>query len=310
MDRRTLLALSASGLAVVALGCEATSPTISATPTDTDVGTGSPPVPSSPPLLDEVAAGREADLQVINASVEQLTGPDRLWAFGLVGPDNQPVRDADVAVWVGDGPDANGPFPTTFRDIPNQPLGLYATRIDVATPGDTPVVAVLADGTAAGYTTLRAVDPADSVAPAPGDPAVRVQTPTDQERMGFASLCTEDPPCSMHEQSLATLLDDGLPIVLTVATPAFCETAICGPTIGIIEELRATEELPSEIAWVHLEVFVDDGITLADQVAAWGLPSEPWIFGIDPSGTVRARLDGPLTVLREEIIDLARSTVA
>ena len=136
---------------------------------------------SARPLLEEVAAGREADLQVINASVEQLTGPDRLWAFGLVGPDNQPVRDADVAVWVGDGPDANGPFPTTFRDIPNQPLGLYATRIDVATPGDTPVVAVLADGTAAGYTTLRAVDPADSVAPAPGDPAVRVQTPTDQE---------------------------------------------------------------------------------------------------------------------------------
>jgi hypothetical protein len=27
-------------------------------------------------------------------------------------------------------------------------------------------------------------------------------------------------------------------------------------------------------------------------VTAWGIPSEPWLFGVDPSGAITARLDG------------------
>lgn len=302
MTRRTLLHLSAAGLAAGLVGCETSTPDplLSATP----VATARPPVP---PIVEAVAGDRTRDLTLINASFEQLTGEDQLWAFGLVGPDNAPVREAEVEIWVGDrdGEPALGPFPTTFREVPNQPLGLYTTRFDVPVPGDIPVVAVTADG-GAGHTVLRVADPEGAAVPAPGTEAISVATPTTDELMGFERLCTLDPPCGMHEVSLDDALADGRPVVLTIATPAFCETAICGPTVEVVETVRTGGAVPDDVAWIHLEVFTDSGATLADQVAAWQLPSEPWIFGIDADGTISGRLDGPLTVLPEEISALAR----
>jgi len=44
---------------------------------------------------------------------------------------------------------------------------------------------------------------------------------------------------------------------------------------------------------VHVEIYQAlTGTAHVPTVDAWRLPSEPWLFGIDGSGVIRARLDG------------------
>lgn len=304
--RRTLLHATGLGLATVLLGCESSS-----TPDQTGAVTASEVPPPAQPaqataLLDEVAADRTADLTVINASFETLTGEDQLFAFGLVAADNTPVTGADVQVWTQgrEGEPPNGPIAATFREVPNQPLGLYVVTLPLPVAGTIPLAAVTRDG-AGGQTMLRVADPESAIVPPPGAPAPMVATPTTDDLLGFERLCTLDPPCGMHEVSLDEALQAGEPVVLTIATPGFCETAICGPTVEVVEEVRAGQPADSPVRWIHLEVFSDAGTTVADPVTAWQLQSEPWIFTIGSDGQVAGRLDGPLTTLESEIAPLA-----
>jgi hypothetical protein len=53
------------------------------------------------------------------------------------------------------------------------------------------------------------------------------------------------------------------------------------------------ETYSDRIDFVHVEIYknneTDDVIPT---VAAWGLGGEPWLFGVDSTGLVTARLDG------------------
>lgn len=303
MDRRTIVrVLGGSGAAVLLGACTNSSEVAGQT-------AGAPPDGSAAPAaLDPVAASvaPEADrgLTVINASFEQLTGSDQAFAFGLTTPDNEPVRGADVQVYLIDANgEQRGPRPAEFRDISVVPLGLYLARLDLPQPGPTSLVAVTADG-AAGSTTVQVTAPQDSAVPAPGQPAVVVPTPTLTDPQGMESVCTLDPPCGMHEVSLAEASAAGRPVVLTFATPAYCMTAICGPSVEVVDEVRRSGDW-GDTAWIHVEIFSDAGQTLSGPVEEWGLLSEPWLFTIDAEGTVRQRADGPLLVLDDHVRGLA-----
>jgi hypothetical protein len=316
LTRRTLLHTSAVGLAAVLLGCESSEDTGAAVPSaDPTTPAAGPVAPTisemttgTALLIDEVAPDRSGDLSIINASFETLTGDGVLFPFGLVGLDNVPVRDAEVQVWTrpADGEPASGPFDATFHDIPGQDLGLYSVSLDLPVAGAIPLVALTADGVG-GETVMNVADPDSAVIPAPGTAAISVSTPTEGDLQGFERLCTLDPPCGMHDVSLDEALADGDPVMLVIATPGFCQTAICGPTVEVAEAVRTSESAPADVTWIHLEVFTDAGTTIADQVTAWQLQSEPWIFGIGADGMIRGRLDGPLTVLDGEIDALSAS---
>lgn len=303
MDRRTFVrVVGGSGVAVLLGACS----------NGRDGPAASGRVPSNggaapgalDPIVAEVAPDADRGLTVINASFEQLTGTDQPFAFGLTTPDNEPVRGADVQVYVGgaDG-EQQGPHPAEFRDVTVVPLGLYLTQLDVPEPGPISIVAVTADG-AAGSTTLQVTAPEDSAVPAPGQPAVVVPTPTLADPQGMETVCTLDPPCGMHDVSLDEAQAAGRPVVLTFATPAYCTTAICGPSVEVVDEVRRSGEW-GDTAWIHVEIFSDAGQTLSRPVEEWGLLSEPWIFTIDGSGTVRQRADGPLLVLDDHVRGLA-----
>ena len=55
-----------------------------------------------------------------------------------------------------------------------------------------------------------------------------------------------------------------------------------------------TDGVPlSSIGPVHIEIYQKStGTALVPTVEAWKLPSEPWLFGIDATGTVQSRIDG------------------
>ncbi len=276
------------------------------------VAGGAPSAGGSPSIDDSigrVAPGAEESLSVVSATFEQLTGEAQPFAFGLRDIDNQAIERDDIELFVvPPSGEPTGPYSTEFKEVEGVPLGLYLTSVDLTEAGPTSFVAVTADRSEAGLAAVNVAEPANSQAPAPGTAAVVVATATVKKPRGVEELCTREPPCGMHEVSLDDALRGGRPVMLTFATPAYCQTAVCGPSLDTVEGVRTSSDF-DDTAWIHVEIYRDAGQTLAEPVEQWDLPSEPWLFAIDGSGTIAARADGPLLVLPEQIQRVARRAV-
>lgn len=242
----------------------------------------------------------EPSLSVLTASFEQLVGASTPIAFGLVDSDNAEVADADVELYVVpvEG-EPSGPYGTEYHQVEGAPTGIYMAEVALEVPGPTSFVAVTADGRA-GADTVQVATADTSQFPAPGDEALAVATPTMAQPLGFAQVCTAEPACGMHETSLDEALEGGRPVVLMFATPAFCQTAVCGPSVDVLESVRTSGDW-GDTAFIHCEVYTDDGQTLAEPVAEWDLPTEPWLYTIGADGIVQARADGPQLSIPERV---------
>ncbi len=147
-----------------------------------------------------------------------------------------------------------------------------------------------------------------AVVPGPGEALPSVPTPTTDDQLGVEPLCTATPACPFHDVSLEQALAAGQPVVLLVATPAFCQTAVCGPVLELLVERQAA--LAGRATVVHAEVYTDDRATdTTSTVDALGLRYEPSLFVAAADGTVRGRLDYTFdaTELDEELGALALS---
>jgi hypothetical protein len=129
---------------------------------------------------------------------------------------------------------------------------------------------------------------------------------------------------AMYQISLDQALKNGKPTALLFATPAFCRTATCGPSLEVLQGLQKI--YGSKVNFIHVEVYkypFDQSVQaqeqaaaqasqenraltpeqaaagLADAMVAWKLQSEPWLFLIDAQGTIAARYEGGLT--KEEL---------
>ncbi len=239
----------------------------------------------------------EPGINVVNASFETLTGEQRRLNLVLLDMANEPLVGADVEVYVRelDGTVRSGPHPATYFDESGAGTGsgdgIYQTTLPLATPGAVDVVAVN-DGTY-GVASVNVVDPASAVAPVPGAEAVSTPTPTQDAPLGYVAVCTQDPPCQMHEVSLDAALAEGRPVAVLFATPAFCQTVACGPSVANLEAVRTSRDW-GDVAFVHCEIFSDAGQTVGDPVTAWELPTEPWLFTVGADGRIADRLDGPM----------------
>ncbi len=131
---------------------------------------------------------------------------------------------------------------------------------------------------------------AEAQAPVAGTAAPTAASPTTSDPMGVKPLCTRDPQCPLHQKSLADLVGKGRPVAVMFATPALCQTQYCGPVLDTL--LPFASEYGDRIDFVHVEIYKDGTATnLVPTVETWNLASEPWLFGIDATGKVTARLD-------------------
>jgi hypothetical protein len=141
----------------------------------------------------------------------------------------------------------------------------------------------------------------DSIVRDVGEPAIASITATldDSTEEDLSDITTDpDPDPGLYAESLDVLLSNGKPTVLVFATPAFCQTATCGPMLGQVRALR--DELGSDsVDWVHVEVYTNldnpEELELVPAVIEWNLPSEPWTFVIDGAGIITARLEGAMS---------------
>lgn len=164
-----------------------------------------------------------------------------------------------------------------------------------------------------------------SAVPNIGQPAIAAKTLTVKDVPDVAQLSSgtkADP--ALYQISLDQALQSGRPTALLFATPAFCRTATCGPSLDVFQGLQ--KSYGDRINFIHVEVYrypfdksvqqqeqaaakaqqenraltpAEAAAGLADAMVAWNLASEPWLFLIDAGGTITARYEGGLT--KEEL---------
>jgi hypothetical protein len=89
-------------------------------------------------------------------------------------------------------------------------------------------------------------------------------------------------------------------VVIAFATPAFCQSRICGPTMEVMDELYS--KYGDAAAFVHVEPYdlamlrQQGQFQLAPAAAEWRLPSEPWVFVVDRQGRLAAKFEGIVTL--------------
>jgi hypothetical protein len=319
IDRRTLL----RGLAMLGAGgalaaCGGGGAAVSEAPSPAASAEGDP----ASDAVATVAPDASLSLAVVAATFEQLVDQPNPFVFGMFTLEQDPVIDAAAEVWAvppGDG-DPIGPWPAVWADAGGTTDGgateqaagapaalgsLYTVDAAFEATGVHEVVVVTGDGRA-GTVAVDVRDAGSSQLPAPGEQAEAVPTPTVDDPLGYEQVCTRTPePCGMHDVSLDEALADGRPVALLFSTPAFCQTAVCGPTVDVVEQIR--RDGYDDVAFIHCEIFSDAGVTVGDPVAAWQLPTEPWLFVIGPQGDIVRRADGPLLVVADEVRSLLDS---
>lgn len=142
--------------------------------------------------------------------------------------------------------------------------------------------------------------------PAIGAAAPSVATPTATTAAGIALISTDPTPDpAFYRTSEAQALAQHRPFVLVFATPLFCQSQICGPTLDTVNGVAVPFE--AKVVFIHVEPYilkpatggglqpVLDGtgsMQLVPAAVTWGLPDEPWVFVVDASGKVTGKFEG------------------
>jgi len=104
------------------------------------------------------------------------------------------------------------------------------------------------------------------------------------------------PNPALHELTIAEALDTGKPVVVAFVTPAFCQTRFCGPVMD--EVILPVQAEYAEVAeFIHVEPFDlqqarEGSLVPVPTVEEWGLLAEPFVFVLNPDGTVAAKFEG------------------
>jgi hypothetical protein len=138
---------------------------------------------------------------------------------------------------------------------------------------------------------------ASSPVPSVGDRAIRTHTPTVASVAGdVKKIDTRVPPDDMHDVDLVDALKRHRPVVLLFATPALCQSRVCGPVTDVAEQVKS--EYHDRVDFIHMEVYKDNDPNkgVRPQMLAWacafGHCHEPFLFVIDRRGRVTARIEG------------------
>ncbi|MDH4147124.1 MAG: hypothetical protein OEY23_18360, partial [Acidimicrobiia bacterium] len=215
------------------------------------------------------------------------SGPAQRLVFGLADDDVVPLAAGPerLAFSVASDGASLGSFEVQRHDD-GVPRPYYPLMVTFAAPGLYTVTAEV--GGTALETNVRVVEPDQVALPAPGDEALAVATPTVDDARGVDPICTRNPPCPFHEVSFDEALRDGRPTALLVSSPAYCQTAICGPVLENLVEMAEGRDL----AVIHAEVYADAAAVEGDVLQAspapiverYGLTFEPVLFGYGSDG--------------------------
>jgi hypothetical protein len=269
--------------------------------------TGSPAASGSP-------AAAASVIPVIVSS-QQVVGSNRFVFSFLDASGNAPVaapdRTASVA-FIAPGETQPGPAsPATFVWAIEGSRGDYVATADFPAAGDWK----------AAFTTQAPGGSPETISVgfqvhdkgttiAVGAKAPASQTPTAADVGGdLAKIATDpSPDPAFYQLSIADAIAQHRPFVVVFATPAFCTSGQCGPTLDRVKSIAASA--PPDVAFINVEPYqlqftegrlqpvldANGQLQPVEAVNQWGLLSEPWIFTVDRDGIVRGSFEGVVGV--------------
>jgi hypothetical protein len=242
--------------------------------------------------------------QVINPGGTIACGRTRLM-FSFLDAKNVPIASPDrtVEVQLFDlGADPAKPVAegkATFIWAIEDAVGVYVFDADLKTAGAYGAQFTTAeeDGAPESIRVGFDVQPTTSVV-AVGQDAPASDTPTLADVGGdLARISTDPAPVkAFYETSIADAVAAGDPFVVAFATPKFCTSKQCGPTLDRLKPIAArhpgvtainVEPYQLEFRDGQLQPILTNGqLTPAQATTDWRLPTEPWVFVVDKNGVV------------------------
>jgi hypothetical protein len=262
------------------------------------------------------SGAKQTKLVVAPAAQSFVKGANR-YPFGVFTLGQEQVEDADVAMYFAKNgkSEAIGPFPAHLESLETKPAyraqtsgakgdarSVYVVpKVDFDSDGPWLAVAVLKGKN--GLEASRVPSPtvgANPRIPEIGQRPPRIQTLTAADVGGdLEKIDTRVPPDQMHKVDFAEVLGKK-PVVLIFATPALCQSRVCGPVVDVAQQVA--DEYEPKADFIHQEVYVDNEIAkgIRPQLQAFGLETEPWTFLIGREGIVKDRLEGAYGVAELE----------
>jgi hypothetical protein len=259
------------------------------------------------------SGAKEAKLVVAPAAQAFVLGENR-YPFGVFTLGNEQVDDVDVALYVAKdakGP-VTGPLPAQVTSLetkpayrasgtegPGEATTVYVVpKVDFDRKGPWLTIAMLKGkaGLEATRVTAPLVVGEFPAIPEVGEKAPVIHTPTAADAGGdMAKIDTRIPPDQMHQVDFADAAGKK-PVVLVFATPALCQSRVCGPVVDAAQQVA--DSYGDEADFIHMEIWNDNDIGKGPrpQVRAYHLETEPWTFLIDRHGIVRDRIEGAFGV--------------
>jgi hypothetical protein len=286
--RRSIGRTAASLLWLVVVGACAPGPVGS--PADSLTGQDVIPVVVSPVLA--VGPNRFVYSLVDGASNEPIARPDRRSTVAFLPPgstDDAPVSDvASTFIWAVD-------------DL----RGLYVARTTFDRPGRwTAQITLVEEGTRRSPVRVGFAVLPSRPGVAIGSVAPRLDNPTLATVGNDVRQLTTDltPDLRFYQHSVAELLDAHEPLVLVFASPGFCTSGTCGPTL---ERMKAAARTHPTIAFVQIESYAErfaagrlqpvlDGsgnLQPSSALEGYSLPSETSVLVIDGAGLIHDIFD-------------------
>ncbi len=284
---------------------------------DTALSATATPADASPPEEVPLIKGplSEDGLQAIFATPDIGVGRHRI-AFALTSETGL-VKAPSATVQSFYGPQTESlaePLQTAlglFHPFPLVERGLYVTSLTFDKPGKWAIRAtVLGDDGLPKRAALFFDVPERTRAPAVGDPAIPSRSKTIQDVQTLSQLTTGSlQDKDLYQVSIADALENDLPSVIVMASPAFCINAVCGPQVEVLGDLK--NEFAGRANFIHVDYYDNpEGIqgdlsraVLSPVVREWHLPSAEWSFVLDRDGIVAGRFEGftPLEELRQAL---------
>jgi hypothetical protein len=136
-----------------------------------------------------------------------------------------------------------------------------------------------------------------SATPALGAKAPASDNPTLASAPAKEITTARPPDTDLLRYSIADSIQAHMPFVVVFATPEFCVSRVCGPTVEVVEKV-AKRFSRSGIRFIHVEIYSDNDPKKGFNrwVQEWNLPTEPWVFLVDGAGVIRGKFEGAVSV--------------
>jgi hypothetical protein len=285
-------------LALVVAGCGPTAP--SARPSASARASASPSGAASGPTRIPLII-----------DVEDPVGTTR-FLFGMLDGKNNSIGAPDLAVTVAFYDIAKSTttpvasLPATFIWAIRDVRGIYEVTPTFTEAGDWIAEFTSSKGGLTERTQVQFPVAATSSAPAIGAKAPDTKSPTLADVGGDVKKISTDtsPDPAFYQVSVHDALAAGKPFVLVFATPAFCTSAQCGPTLDRVKAAAAAA--PKDVEFINVEPYqltyasgklqpvldANNQLQTVDATNKWGLVSEPWIFTVGSDGIIKGSFEG------------------